>query len=215
MSVLGAHVQKTYDLQPAQIMSACDMHPELIKYPEVACERVEPGGRLPCEAESFDIVTCIETIEHIEDQFGLVREFHRVTRPGGRVIVTTPNVLNINSRLRNLHSGFTQLFDPLPLRVQEPVHLSGHIHPVNFYYLAYQFHRAGFREVKAHFDFQKRSGIALAALFYLPLLVWHAGFHLRMKRKHGAVYKENCSLLSQINRWRMLTSRTLILEAIK
>jgi ubiquinone/menaquinone biosynthesis C-methylase UbiE len=40
---------------------------------------------------SFDVVTCFEAIEHIEDQAGLLREVKRVLRPSGLFIVSTPN----------------------------------------------------------------------------------------------------------------------------
>ena len=41
--------------------------------------------------ESFDFVISFQVIEHIEDDHQFVREIHRVLRPGGKFIVTTPN----------------------------------------------------------------------------------------------------------------------------
>ena len=40
---------------------------------------------------SVDTVISCETIEHLPDPVQALREFHRVLRPGGRVILTTPN----------------------------------------------------------------------------------------------------------------------------
>lgn len=40
---------------------------------------------------SFDTVISFETLEHVEDPQALLREFHRVLTPGGRVIVSVPN----------------------------------------------------------------------------------------------------------------------------
>ena len=40
---------------------------------------------------SFDCVISFQVIEHIRDDRQFVREIHRVLRPGGRFIVTTPN----------------------------------------------------------------------------------------------------------------------------
>ena len=40
---------------------------------------------------TFDLVTSFQMIEHIPDDSGLVREMHRILKPGGSFIVTTPN----------------------------------------------------------------------------------------------------------------------------
>ena len=46
---------------------------------------------LPFEDNSFDVVTALEIIEHIEEPKKLIQEMMRVTRPNGSVIITTPN----------------------------------------------------------------------------------------------------------------------------
>jgi SAM-dependent methyltransferase len=47
-------------------------------------------GALPFRAGSFDLITCFETIEHIEDDHGLVAELGRVVHPSGVALVSTP-----------------------------------------------------------------------------------------------------------------------------
>lgn len=46
---------------------------------------------LPFAAEQFDCVISFQVIEHIRRDAEFVREVHRVLRPGGRFIVSTPN----------------------------------------------------------------------------------------------------------------------------
>ena len=41
--------------------------------------------------ERFDVATCFETIEHIMDDSELMRAVASVLRPGGQLILTTPN----------------------------------------------------------------------------------------------------------------------------
>jgi SAM-dependent methyltransferase len=39
---------------------------------------------------SFDCVVCSEVIEHVTDVDGLLSEIHRLLKPGGRAVITTP-----------------------------------------------------------------------------------------------------------------------------
>lgn len=43
------------------------------------------------ESNSFDFVIAFQVIEHIRDDVEFVKEVHRVLKPGGRFIVSTPN----------------------------------------------------------------------------------------------------------------------------
>jgi SAM-dependent methyltransferase len=43
--------------------------------------------------DTFDVVTTIEVLEHVNDLDRAIAEIHRVLKPGGRFLVTTPNRL--------------------------------------------------------------------------------------------------------------------------
>jgi SAM-dependent methyltransferase len=47
---------------------------------------------LPFRDDTFDLVYCFSVIEHVQSVEATVAEMTRVTRPGGRVYVHTPNV---------------------------------------------------------------------------------------------------------------------------
>jgi SAM-dependent methyltransferase len=53
----------------------------------------------PVGDNTFDATLSIETIEHLENPRAFFREIARITRPGGLVIVTTPNQLSLLSKL--------------------------------------------------------------------------------------------------------------------
>jgi ubiquinone/menaquinone biosynthesis C-methylase UbiE len=50
---------------------------------------------LPFAAESFDLVTSNMVFEHVRRPYAALAEIRRVMRPGGRLIIHTPNILDI------------------------------------------------------------------------------------------------------------------------
>ena len=54
--------------------------------------RVEhaPVEAIPFGDASFDLVTCLDVIEHTDDDVAALRELRRVTRPGGHLVVSVP-----------------------------------------------------------------------------------------------------------------------------
>jgi SAM-dependent methyltransferase len=49
-----------------------------------------PAHAIPVDAESFDSVLCTEVLEHVPDPLAVWREFHRILKPGGMVLLATP-----------------------------------------------------------------------------------------------------------------------------
>jgi SAM-dependent methyltransferase len=56
-------------------------------------------GRVPLPDGSAEVVAAVETIEHLENPRALFRELTRLAKPGGWVVVTTPNQLSLTSKL--------------------------------------------------------------------------------------------------------------------
>ncbi|HMH26050.1 MAG TPA: class I SAM-dependent methyltransferase [Gemmatimonadaceae bacterium] len=213
--LLGEHVKSKLGLEPAEVITACDIFPEYFRYPDVSCLKISPDGRLPYDDESIDIACSLEVIEHVEDQFAFTRELHRILRPSGLAIISTPNVLNLNSRWRNLHSGFATLFDPLLLSSADPVHTSGHINPVSYYYLAYQLRRAGFAATRVEYDRFKDSARILLVICGPMIWIGNQLFKRRLNSRKKDVAIENESILDEMWSRRMLTSRSVIAIARK
>jgi len=69
------------------------------------------NSRIPLEPESGDVVASIETIEHLENPRAFMRDLVRIVRPGGLVLITTPNQLSLLSKLtlvvKNQFNAFT------------------------------------------------------------------------------------------------------------
>jgi ubiquinone/menaquinone biosynthesis C-methylase UbiE len=78
------------------------------RLPDARLVLVEPDEPLPFADNEFDLVSCIETIEHVRDVQLELSEIRRVLRPGGRLALTTP----IASRWRVLVRGLEHPFSP-------------------------------------------------------------------------------------------------------
>jgi ubiquinone/menaquinone biosynthesis C-methylase UbiE len=150
--------------------SACDYTDQLMKLPGQPVEIVNLDREpLPYETNRFALVTCAETIEHLENYRGTLREIYRVLKPGGVAVVSTPNILNLRSRLHYLTFGFPALFGPLAPGEQKIYSPRGHINPVSWFYLAHALLETGFTEVKLSVDRYQRRSLITFILFSIPI----------------------------------------------
>jgi SAM-dependent methyltransferase len=59
------------------------------------------GTALPFDDDAFDCVVSFETLEHLHDQKGLLAEFRRVLKPGGFLLISTPDKAVYTDRQKN------------------------------------------------------------------------------------------------------------------
>jgi ubiquinone/menaquinone biosynthesis C-methylase UbiE len=78
------------------------------RLPNAELVLIEPDESLPFADNEFDLVTCIETLEHVRDVQLALSEIRRVLRPGGRLALTTP----ASARWRVLFRGVEHPFSP-------------------------------------------------------------------------------------------------------
>jgi len=70
--------------------------------------RVGVGEDLPFEDASFDLVTCMGSLEHFLDQGGALKEMRRVARANARILILVPNAGFLTRRL-GLYKGTQQV----------------------------------------------------------------------------------------------------------
>jgi SAM-dependent methyltransferase len=56
-------------------------------------------GEAPLPDGTADVVCCLETIEHLENPRALARDLTRLAKPGGLLVVSTPNQLSLLSKV--------------------------------------------------------------------------------------------------------------------
>jgi ubiquinone/menaquinone biosynthesis C-methylase UbiE len=195
---------------------ACDYTADLMKIPDQKVEIVDLNRQsLPFGDNRFALVTCIETIEHLENFRELVRDTHRVLQRGGLAVFSTPNILNLRSRWRFLTSGFYSLFGPLA--VDEPkIHgTRGHINPVSWFYLAHALRSAGFENLRLSVDkYQRRSFLAFP-LLALPIYTGDRIVRYRETARYRTLDERNIDIVRAMNSFDLLFGRTVIVTATK
>ncbi|MCA9295739.1 MAG: class I SAM-dependent methyltransferase [Phycisphaerales bacterium] len=169
---------------------------------------------LPFEDADFDVVICLEGIEHMVDPNHLLRELLRVLKPGGHLVISTPNVINLYSRWYALFRGYPFQFAPLHHRHVKPGVLAdrGHVNPMSYLRLRYLLEHYGADVVELAADRAKKKVL-------LPLLwpIAQVGRLLSMRDFHRP--DEGPERLAEIRRdlWSapILLSRSLILVSRK
>ncbi|MHC4093754.1 MAG: class I SAM-dependent methyltransferase [Planctomycetota bacterium] len=58
-----------------------------------AFHQADGSTTLPFETGSFDALMCIDAINHLPDRRAVLKEWHRVLKPGGRLVFTDPTVI--------------------------------------------------------------------------------------------------------------------------
>lgn len=61
--------------------------------PRVSFSAADAGRRLPFRNDSFDAIFCNDSINHFPGRANVLREWHRVLRPEGRLLFTDPIVV--------------------------------------------------------------------------------------------------------------------------
>ena len=179
-------------------------HPESFNVPGLRCERVDLNGPMPFVDDSFDCVTLQEVVEHLENVPHLFREVHRVLKPGGSFILTTPNRLNLHSRLKYLLTGFFRgCRKPL---AADDAHPNWHV--LDFQVLLWIGKRAGFEFAGA----ARSQAKAMSHLLYWAMYpaLWGG---TRLAAAEGRASREECiELFHHMMGRQVLLNENLILH---
>jgi 2-polyprenyl-3-methyl-5-hydroxy-6-metoxy-1,4-benzoquinol methylase len=90
----------------------------------------------------FDMVVCVETLEHVENPRQVLRSIRAMLRPGDRLVVSTPNVTHPHSLLKTVLRGAPVFFGP------KHYYQPGHITMLPDWMLTEHVRQAGFDQIE-------------------------------------------------------------------
>lgn len=163
----GALAKQLYDLQFD--VTCCDIDLGKFSVKELSVDHGDLNEKIPYGDEQFDYICCIEGIEHTENPYNAIREVSRVLKPGGTLIMTTPNYLNIERRLKFVITGsFTKPVSQQMLRDNYQGKTDGmHLSPLGYTIIKFALERAGFQITEISSGKKKRRQVFLKPLVWL------------------------------------------------
>lgn len=178
---------------------------------------VDPGvdltRGLPYPDRSFDLVVLTEVIEHLENHRAAIAELARTIRPGGWLILTTPNIMRLDSRLAFLLSGLHKAKRRL-MPLDTPLELAHRFHnyPIGFPLLYYLLRVNGLELERLGRSQVKPIARLLYPLLY-PLVAANTAFRLLHRERKHPGYQLNRDLKRWMLDRRLLTEDTLMVRA--
>lgn len=194
-------------------VTACDLDVKRFKHQGKidfkVCDVTKP---LPFADGSLDYIILAEVIEHLRNPYQVMAELSRILRPGGKLVLSTPNILNLKSRMRFLFEGCWEFFrEPTLENSTNPnaVIFNLHLIPWRYHELEYMLHDSKFGIDKVATSIYDSRGLALLK----PLIQFQLKSKESSSRKKGGLdySRMNKVLLSD----EILYGRHLIIKAIK
>jgi 2-polyprenyl-3-methyl-5-hydroxy-6-metoxy-1,4-benzoquinol methylase len=175
-----------------------------------AFTKVNLDQPLPWADHTFEAVFSTEGIEHLENHFSFLRELCRILKPGGLLVLTTPNITALRSRVRFFGSGFFGRDSrPLNETSRHPLH---HIGLATFPELRYELHMSGFRLIEVRHTHIKP--ISYVYAIYAPWMWLYTRLAFR-KEKDPSQRARNKEILETLLSPSVLFGECLMLIARK
>ncbi|MFN0139360.1 MAG: class I SAM-dependent methyltransferase [Pyrinomonadaceae bacterium] len=192
----------------------CDLYPELFKLFDIEIRSGNLDSRLPYDDGTFDKIVCVEGLEHIDNPSNAISEFSRLLSSGGELIVSVPNIMNIEERFKWLINGYTSHFKPLSASARAEIRrefagreeVALHVNPIGYSEVRFLLEKYGFRLEQTFADKPKANSWAYLAVVGLIRLIGR----LSSSAKRDARWTNELNSNEVI-----LGGNTLIFKAIK
>lgn len=208
----GSGVTTEILLELGANVEAFDLFPEYFMLKGIECKRADIMDRVPVPDAYADYIICQEGVEHFSDQFRAYKEFNRVLKPGGKLIITTPSYSNLKAKMSYLLFECEDLNKLMPPNELDSVWMAekslneeiyyGHIFLTGVQKLRVIGKLTGFKISKVNFMRINKTSLYLAILFYPFILLSSYWTYYKCMRKNKqmssevkeSVYKEQRQL---------------------
>ncbi len=172
-----------------------DLFPEHFRVEGLECRKADLSERIPLESDHADYILSQEGIEHVPNQVGMFREFNRILKKGGGLIITTPNYSNLRIKLGQLLAESEYAVKRLPPNELDSIWgrggadrvYFGHVFPVGIQKLRFLARVAGFGITEIHRTRVNGTSLALLPFLYPFILVVNWLAYMRAMYKGAGV----------------------------
>ena len=173
-----------------------DLFPEYFMLKNIECKRADIMEKIPVADNYADWVVCQEGIEHFSDQLKAFKEFSRILKIEGKLLITTPSYSNLSAKLSYL------LFESETLKQMPPNEIDdiwmsdkaiteelyhGHIFLLGVQKLRILAKLAGFRIKEIRYIRISKSSLFLFPFFYPFIFVSSYVRYFKNLRKHKEI----------------------------
>jgi SAM-dependent methyltransferase len=188
-------------------------------FPDITEFQADLNKPIDLPDNTFDVVICREVIEHVESVPHTLREFNRILKPGGRLIMTFPNRLQIRSRILHLLTGFYRGMKS-PINLDVPFG-DAHINLIGYPEMDYFLRKTGYDVEAVESSYFQASDsifllirpfIALATRHYLLRYKKHAQEHEKTKSEN---IRYNTYIAEKLLSKALFLGKDVIVTAVK
>ncbi|MGW8228550.1 MAG: class I SAM-dependent methyltransferase [Gammaproteobacteria bacterium] len=161
-------------------------------------------------SRKYDLIIAIDLLEHIENPFHFIREIAKSLIPNGQVILTSPNILSIRSRLRFLLTG---CYDYFRRPYNEHRLNMGHVNPINAIQLNYILRKNGFLCKSIQGNTMSLDSIIYAPI--IPFIILFTYIHYIFREKNKKQKERNRELAGLILKPSVLFGKSAIYHYVR
>lgn len=177
-----------------------DLFPEYFMLKDIECKRADILDRIPVPDGYADYIICQEGVEHFSDQMKAYKEFNRILKPGGKLVITTPSYSNLKSKLSYLLFECEDMNKLMPPNEIDSVWMSekslnneiyyGHIFLTGIQKLRVTGKLTGFKISRNVFMRTNKTSAVLMILFYPFILLSSYYTYFKNMKKNKQISRE-------------------------